>query len=226
MHNPIHSFFSRLTFNYFDFFVIVWLIVGVLRGRKNGMSQELLPTLKWIAIVVLAGLYYGLLAGVLQQNVGLDSVQANVVSYVVLALVIHLIFSALKSAAGEKLVSGNLFGGWEYYFGMVSGCIRFGCIVIVLLALIHARIITKAEMAETAKIQKQNFEDISFPTPGSIQQALLFQSFTGQQVQAHLASVLITSASTDTSKKKPDSIGKRQQNAIDEVLGPQKEAPK
>jgi uncharacterized membrane protein required for colicin V production len=45
-------------FNYFDVIVVVWLIIGLLRGRKRGMSQELLPTLQWLGIVIVCGLFY------------------------------------------------------------------------------------------------------------------------------------------------------------------------
>ncbi len=225
MHNPIQTFFSRLSFNYFDFLVLIWLVVGVLRGRKRGMSQELLPTLKWICIVAIAGLNYGFLAALIEQNIGFGVVGANLTAYLLIAIIVHLIFSGLKSAFGEKLVSNDVFGRCEYYFGMTAGCVRFGCMVVALLALMHARIISKEEIAATEKMQRQNFEDIRFPTYGSIQQSFLFQSFSGREVRAHLNSVLITSANSDASRRRPDSMAKREQNTIDEVLGPSK-APK
>jgi hypothetical protein len=45
-------------FNYFDIIVIVWLFLGLLAGRKRGLSQELLPTLQWLGIVVAGGMLY------------------------------------------------------------------------------------------------------------------------------------------------------------------------
>ena len=46
------------SFNFFDGAIGAWLIVGIIRGRKRGMTQELLPTLQWLGIVILAGLFY------------------------------------------------------------------------------------------------------------------------------------------------------------------------
>ena len=42
---------DKLPFNWFDFVLVVVLVVGVFRGRKHGMSEELLPLLKWLAIL-------------------------------------------------------------------------------------------------------------------------------------------------------------------------------
>ena len=54
----LSAWLTRLKYDYFDAFVVVWLIIGLLWGRKRGMSQELLPTLQWIGIVVIAGIFY------------------------------------------------------------------------------------------------------------------------------------------------------------------------
>jgi uncharacterized membrane protein required for colicin V production len=42
--------------SWFDFVVLVFVIVGILRGRKRGMSQELLDFFMWIGMVA-AGAY-------------------------------------------------------------------------------------------------------------------------------------------------------------------------
>jgi uncharacterized membrane protein required for colicin V production len=223
MHNLTHSLAQRhYSFDYVDVIIVAWLIVGILRGRKNGMSQELLPTLKWIAIVVIAGFYYGFLSKLIRKNLGLDALDSNVMSYVVMALVIHMIFSALKTAFGEKLVAENWFGRCEYYFGMVSGCIRFGCMVLVFMALVHAHIISKEKLEEVRKSQKAWAEDVSFPTWGSLQQSILFESFCGPLVQEHLSRVLIASVNTGPSSKSSDTPARVKQNEIDNILGPSK----
>ena len=42
---------DQLPINLFDLVVIVVLAAGIARGRKHGMSEELLSLLKWLAIL-------------------------------------------------------------------------------------------------------------------------------------------------------------------------------
>ena len=44
----------KLPGNLFDGIVVVVLLVGVLRGRKHGMSEELISLIKWLMVVVVA----------------------------------------------------------------------------------------------------------------------------------------------------------------------------
>ena len=185
---------THLKYDYFDGIVVVWLIIGLLWGRKRGMSQELLPTLQWIGIVAVAGLFYRSLSVAVRQYAGLDLLWSNIFAYLLIALGVHLIYLLFKHLLNEKLVGTDLFGRGEYYLGMISGMVRCACMLLAALALMHARIITKAERAQTEKMQSENFSDIRFPTYGSVQQAILFDSLTGSLVQTNLNIVLIYSA--------------------------------
>ena len=49
---------GKLIVGWVDLLVVVLLVVGVLRGRKRGMSEELLDVIKWSLIVLVAGLLY------------------------------------------------------------------------------------------------------------------------------------------------------------------------
>src|SRR6185312_12889101 len=71
MHYLSSEIFSSMHLNWFDAVVVVWLIVGIVLGRKHGMSQELLPLVQWIAVVVCGGFLYLLIARPLAQRTGL-----------------------------------------------------------------------------------------------------------------------------------------------------------
>ena len=215
--------FNRSAFDYFDVIAVVWLIIGMLRGRKRGMSQEVLPTLQWLAIVVLAGLFYRPLSAVIHQNAGnaFDLLWSNILAYVLIAIAVHLIFIAVKHWFGEKLVGSDFFGRSEYYLGMLSGLTRFACMLVVLCALMNSRVVSKAEMERTEKIQKQNFEEIRFPTYGSIQQAVLFQSFSGNLIENHLHNVLIAST-TPVDRPKGETIASKREATINAIIDSQK----
>ena len=210
---------NNLGCNYIDLFVLAWLILGVFRGRKHGMSQELLPLTQWVAIVILCGMFYQPLAVVLKKNTALDYLLANIFGYLIIAAGIRLVFAWLKKALGEKLVGSDLFGRYEFYLGMVAGAARFACMIVCVIAILNSRIVSQAEMEQTEKMQRQNFEGIRFPTYGSFQHAVLFESFSGRLVKSTLNNYLIASV-TPESRGKRDSLAKKQEDQINDILGP------
>jgi uncharacterized membrane protein required for colicin V production len=201
------AFLNKMSFDYFDVFVVLWIILGVFIGRKRGMAQELLPVLQWIFIMILAGLFYNPVAQFLHQNANLELVLASICGYFIIALVVHFIFLWVKNAVGEKLVGSDMFGRMEYYFGMAAGGIQFACMLICLIALVNVRIISAEEMARTEKMQEKNFEGIRFPTMGSMQHAILVDSICGRTVKDNLGPLLIASVVGNSNGTKPKSPG-------------------
>jgi uncharacterized membrane protein required for colicin V production len=213
--------FSGISYGYFDGVVAVWLLIGIFRGRKRGMTQELLPTLQWLAIVILAGLFYLPFSVVIFQNTSgaFNRLWSNVAAYVLIAFAINLFFMWIKQLIGEKLTGSDYFGRSEYYLGMLAGLVRFACMIVVLCALMHSRVYTQAELADIEKFQKKSFEDIRFPTYPSIQHAVLAESCTGRLIQANLYRVLITPVPAG---KPAETIAQKRQETINAILGPQK----
>jgi hypothetical protein len=185
------------------------------------MTQELLPTLQWLAIVVLAGLFYLPFSGVIFQNTSgaFNILWSRLTAYLLIAFAIHLIFLWLNQSVGEKLTGSDYFGRAEYYLGMLAGLVRFACMLVVLCALMHSRVYTPAELAETEKMQKKSFEDIRFPTYGSVQHSILVESFTGRLLEDKLPRVLIASVSGG---KPAQSIAKKRDDSINAILAPPK----
>jgi uncharacterized membrane protein required for colicin V production len=205
---------KNLQFNYIDGIILVFLIIGVFRGRKRGMSEELLTFVQWLIIVFVGCLIYKPIGNLLKEHVPFSLLACYVSVYLVFAVIVKLLFSQLQRAVGEKLVGSNFFGESEYYLGMMAGMIRFACVILMLMALINARLISDKERAETARMQSKNFEGISFPTLGSIQQSVLYQSFMGQQVKEHLSFALIRS----TEMEKVE-LRRNDGAALNEVMG-------
>lgn len=213
---PLHL--PALAFDYFDVIAAVWLIIGIFRGRKRGMSQEMLPLIQWLAIIVVAGLFYQPFGVLIHQTAQFERLWSNVLAYILIGFGIHLLYLWMKSLVGEKLVGSDLFGRSEYYLGMASGMIRFTCMLVALCALLNARIVSAAERAQTEKMQAQAFSDIRFPTYGSVQQEVLFQSFTGQLIETNLRPLLIVSTAP-AKEQKHEIMGQRD---LDSILGPAK----
>ena len=108
---------NNIGVNYFDFIVVVWLILGLSMGRKHGMSQELLPMLKWLAIIFACGLLYKPFADVIVRNTAksfdiLWATAQRVLSFIIAFVdVPAAFFNSSKNAVGEKT------GGQRHFLG-------------------------------------------------------------------------------------------------------------
>src|SRR5437879_3778961 len=136
----------NLGYNWFDLFVVAMLIVGIVVGRKRGMSLELLSVLQWLLIVFAAAIACSSFGKMLADLSGISPVLTYTTAYLLAAIVVKLVFLMIRRMAGEKLVAGDVFGNFEYYLGMIAGAIRFACIILFVMALLHAKQVTKAEL--------------------------------------------------------------------------------
>ncbi|HNW06692.1 MAG TPA: CvpA family protein, partial [Verrucomicrobiota bacterium] len=139
--------FSQLPINVFDVVVIAMLGLGIYKGRKYGMSEELLRLLKWLAIVFGCAFIYepaGRMLG--QYTTLLGRLSCYVLAYVGCAVLIVLLFAGIQRLLGGKLVGSDVFGRAEYYLGMGSGMVRLGCILLAALALLNARYFSPTEV--------------------------------------------------------------------------------
>jgi uncharacterized membrane protein required for colicin V production len=204
---------SAVHINYFDLAVVIWLIVGIFRGRKHGMSQELLPLVQWIAVIVATSFLYLPLARLMVQRLGLTLLPCALLSYVFIGCFVYALLGKLKKKLDDTFQEGDYFGDGEYYLGMVSGVIRFACILVAGLALLNSRIVTKAEREATVKMQAQAFESIQFPTFGEVQNVILLESGTGNLVRAYLPHFLIAPVNYNDAPP-PRTIGKMRALAV------------
>src|ERR1039457_6826904 len=141
---------DNLPVNWFDGVVVGMLIIGLFLGRKHGMSKEVLPLLKWVSLVVVCGLWYQtaaqLLVNMLGGTAALSRLASCIFGYLLLAFVVVLVFMVLKRLLGNRKAENNLFGSGEYYLGMLSGMIRFACMLLAVLALLNAPFYTAADI--------------------------------------------------------------------------------
>lgn len=210
----------QLHLGWFDLVATGVLAVGLIRGRRRGMSEELLDVFKWLAIVVASARYYQPLANLLTAYTHVAGLLANLTAYIVVLLTISLLFSIGKRLVGEKLVGSDTFGNLEYYLGMAAGVLRYGCVLLVVLAVLHAPHISEGKRQATAKMQRENFGNISFPTLSSIQDDVFSHSILGRLVDAYLDSQLIAKTSyVPLGLGSDDNIlAKRKERALDEVI--------
>jgi uncharacterized membrane protein required for colicin V production len=197
---------------WFDLLVLALVAYGIFRGRKRGMSEELLDVFQWLLIVVLGALLYAPFGRVLSHFSGFSPLVSHIIAYCLIALALKLIFSMVKRSVGEKLVHADTFGRFEYYLGMLAGTVRCLCILIFALSFIHAKYISDAERAATAKMQADNFGSISFPTLGSLQQGIFYESYSGKFIKKNLQAQMIKPSQGGAPERGPSPARRREQD--------------
>jgi uncharacterized membrane protein required for colicin V production len=190
---------DNLPVNWFDGVVLGMLIIGLFRGRKHGMSKEFLPLLKWVSLVVVCGLWYQTAAQLLVNTAALSRLASCIFGYLLLAFVIVLLFMALRRLLFHRVAGNNLFGGAEYYLGMLSGMIRFACMLLAVLALLNAPFYTAADVKKHDAYVKRWFggglySGDFFPSLQTIQEQVFTKSFTGPYIKDYLGPLLIETA--------------------------------
>jgi hypothetical protein len=189
---------DKLPINLFDLIVIIVLAAGLLRGRKHGMSEELVKLLEWLAILFgCAALYEwgGQMFGQLTSMFGLLSRYLMV--YITGALLIVLVFTLIQRTLGGKLLGSDFFGRSEYYLGMGSGLVRSSCMLLVALALLNARYFSPTEVRAMEKFQDDVYGSNFFPTLHSVQQVVFEKSVTGPWIKEYLGFLLIKPTEPD-----------------------------
>src|SRR5205814_1593027 len=114
-----------------------------------------------------------------------------IAAYVVIAIVIFSLFALFHRGLGGKLVGSDIFGSSEYYLGMGSGFVRFGCIALAALALLNARYYSPADIRAEEKFQKDMYGSSFFPTLHAIQATVFDRSLSGHWIKDNLGFLLI-----------------------------------
>jgi uncharacterized membrane protein required for colicin V production len=199
---------DNLPVNWFDAVVVGMLIMGLFRGRKRGMSKEILPLLKWVSLVLVCGIGYPMAAQLLVNTASLSQLPSCIFGYLLLAFVIVLVFKFLGWLLASRTVEHNFFGGGEYYLGMLSGMVRFACMLLAVLALLNAPYYTAQDIKKHDAYVKRWFggglySGDYFPSMHTIQEQVFTKSFTGPYIKDYLGPLLIETAPPPAAKPEP-----------------------
>ncbi|HOX57313.1 MAG TPA: CvpA family protein [Candidatus Paceibacterota bacterium] len=183
---------DQLPINFFDLVLIVVLMTGIYRGRKHGMSEELLSLLTWLGIVFGCAFLYQPGAQLIGEFTSLfGQLTCYLLAYVIGALLVVMLFIGIKRALGGKLLGSDVFGRAEYYLGMGSGLVRFSCILLAVLALLNARYFSPTEVRAMEKFQNDLYGSNFFPTLHTVQATVFDKSLTGPWIKENLGFLLI-----------------------------------
>jgi len=182
---------DQLPFGWFDLVLVTVLIMGLFRGRKRGMSEELMTVLQWVAIVIVCAISYQTVGFQLAGVLTLSLLWGYVLAYLIMAGVVSLAFVLFKRVFHGKLIGSDAFGKAEYYLGMPAGMLRFGCVLLAGLALLNAPLYTPEEIRAYKEYQMKNFDSEFFPGLQTLQANVFEKSLIGPPIKKYLAFLLI-----------------------------------
>ena len=204
--------YSHIGFNWFDVALALVLAFGVWRGRRRGMTKELLPTLQWLAILLGAGFGHVFLADWFQQQGLVKRVLGNhynertaalMSGYLLILVVLVIVFTMLRRKYDPKLEGKSYFGGNEYYWGVAAGVIRYLCLILVALALLNAPFYTTAEIQAKQAYNNRwyggglnGYSGDFIPTVYEVQDSIFRKSLIGPYIKSDLSVLLIHSTPT------------------------------
>jgi uncharacterized membrane protein required for colicin V production len=184
---------GNIPIHWFDFAALIILLLGLSKGRKNGMTIELLPMLQWLAIIFAGAFLYHPLGDMLcHSSPGLSRLFAYISMYVAVAIMVKIAFSMLHKAIAYKLTGSNIFGRAEYYLGMIGGGVRFACVLVAALALLNARYYSSQELASAKAYQVDMYGSTFFPGLGATQQEVFKGSLLGSAFRHYAGFMLIS----------------------------------
>lgn len=211
--------FAGIALSWVDFVTGAVLLIGFARGRKRGLSEELLDTVQWVAILGLATFFYRPLGNLMARQPWLSQLTYYILAYLLIALVVKIVFVMIKRQFGEKLVESDLFGRAEFYLGMGAGMLRWTCMYVFALSILHAPHYTEAELAQRKKEVEYNYGSDFFPSVDKLQAEVYQVSLTGKNLAKYVPYVLMSPTSGEATPLRNDqSMGKRREREIDNMM--------
>src|SRR5438094_9576816 len=93
-----------LSFNWFDLCVLAMLIIGIIVGRKRGMSLELLSVLQWLLMVFVAAMACVPFWKVILVFSGILPWITSLTAYLLVAFSSKIVFVFMTLMSVEKLL--------------------------------------------------------------------------------------------------------------------------
>lgn len=177
--------------NLIDVLIPVALLAGLIRGRKHGISVELIRTLKWIALVITGAALAPPAGQILFQHTFFQYPSACLTMYLVIVLAVFVFFSMLERRLTRRLEKGDAFGRAEYYLGMTAGMVRAACMILVVLSILNYRSFTATQVHAMEKYQRDEYGSEVFPTLYTFQKSVFQDSLMGKWIKSNLSFVLL-----------------------------------
>ena len=211
---------NSIPISWVDLVIVAVLSAGIVRGRKRGLSEEILDLVKWILIVLAGALLYRQFGDFIYHRTWFSLLSFYLFAYLFIGLSIWIVFSIIKQRFGQKLIESDVFGRFEFYGGMAAGMTRYACALLVCLSLLHAPFYSDAEREARKREVEYNYGSDFFPTVCKLQDSVFVSSMTGRGATKYLGFILMEPVSADSPRLRDDSsLARRNERTIDAIMG-------
>ncbi len=157
-----------LSFRWFDLVAVALIFVGVFHGRKNGMSQELFNTLKWLVMLSVAPLLYHPLGKFLLKFVPLKAMYVYVGAFIIIAVILKGVLMTVRKKIKDKMSGSDVFGSAEYPLGMLAGGFQYSCLLVMIVACLNAKYVDEEALKRQDQFQRDAMGEKFIPTPANL----------------------------------------------------------
>lgn len=182
---------SNITLAWFDLVAVALIVAGILHGRKNGMSQELFNTMKWLAMLTLSALVYLPIGKLILRYVPIAPIYGYTSAYVLANVALAALLVTVRKKVKDRMSGSDVFGRAEFPLGMVAGAFQYMCMIAMVMAVLNAKYVDEEALKRQAARQKKALGETFFPSPGSIHKDVLYESMAGLAVRDFLGNQLI-----------------------------------
>lgn len=182
---------SGITLSWFDLVASAMIVAGIFHGRKNGMSQELFNTMKWLAMLTISALVYLPIGKLILRFVPIAPIYAYVSAYILANVALKAILVTVRKKVKDKMSGSDVFGRAEFPLGMIAGAFQYACMIVMFMAVLNAKYVDEEALLRQAAQQKKDMGENFFPSLGNIHKDVLYGSIAGQTVRDFLSRQLM-----------------------------------
>ncbi len=179
-----------ISFRWFDLVAVALIFVGVFHGRKNGMSQELFNTLKWLIMLAVAPFLYEPVGKLLLKFVPLKALYVYVGAFVAISAIVHALLVTVRKKIKDRMSGSDVFGSAEYPLGMLAGAFQYSCLMVMIVACLNAKYVDEKALQAQDTAQREAMGEKFIPTPGNLHKDAM-TSIAGQFIKKYFKNQLI-----------------------------------
>ncbi len=178
-------------FHWFDLLIIVVIGVGVYRNRHSNALHQIFGFIHWLFILGVSAFLCEKPAQWIAELVGMRPDVAALILYPVIVSIVYFISGIKKRSLVQQSDKVEMFGRQEYRVAMVFGGIKSVVILMVVMAWIHGRYVTEADLHAYEVFCQENLGGIRLPIPATVQEDIFVDSFSGKAAQKYLSKILL-----------------------------------
>lgn len=197
------------SFNWFDVCVLLAIGIGCWRGYHRGASEQLLPVVKWVAIVLIAAYTHRPLGFLLSRLSGLHMGVCHAAVYLAELTAILILFGWIGRTATDRIIAAQLFGKIEHYLGLLMGGLSAAAFMLLIVAVLNAFDMTPARLWLKANPDDPSFNALVYTVAERVEQDVVEQSVWGICLRRELGFLLATPVRVGTPPKTDGTIEER-----------------